>query len=111
MRPINLVARDRLNAELRRNPPIAAAALAERLGVSAPTLLRMLRERPDWRTRAAIAEAFRTVGEVQTLLELLRSPAWQQQLNALPGYAADRSGEVLSLNRVLPWWHYRKPKA
>lgn len=47
MRPINLVARDRLNAELRRNPPIAAAALAERLGVSAPTLLRMLRERPD----------------------------------------------------------------
>ena len=29
----------------------------------------MLRERPDWRTRAAIPEAFRTVGEVQTLLE------------------------------------------
>ena len=48
--------------------------------------------------------------QVQTLLELLRSPAWQQQLNALPGYAADRSGEVLSLNRVLPWWSYRKPK-
>jgi len=48
--------------------------------------------------------------QVQTLLELLRSPAWQQQLNALPGYAADRSGEVLSLSRVLPWWRYRKPK-
>jgi putative molybdopterin biosynthesis protein len=48
--------------------------------------------------------------QVRTLLELLRSPAWQQQLNALPGYAADRSGEVLSLNRVLPWWRYRKPK-
>ncbi|MGL6111305.1 MAG: substrate-binding domain-containing protein [Rubrivivax sp.] len=48
--------------------------------------------------------------QVQTLLELLRSPAWQQQLNAMPGYAADRSGEVLSLNRVLPWWRYRKPK-
>ena len=42
-----MVARDRLNAELRRNPPHAAAALAERLGVSAPTLLRMVRERPD----------------------------------------------------------------
>jgi activator of 2-hydroxyglutaryl-CoA dehydratase/predicted nucleotide-binding protein (sugar kinase/HSP70/actin superfamily) len=28
----------------------------------------MLRERPDWRTRAAIPEAFRTVGEVQALL-------------------------------------------
>jgi putative molybdopterin biosynthesis protein len=49
--------------------------------------------------------------QVRTLLDLLRSPAWQQQLNALPGYAADRSGEVLSLNRVLPWWHYRKAKA
>jgi putative molybdopterin biosynthesis protein len=47
---------------------------------------------------------------VRTLLGLLRSPAWQQQLNALPGYSADRSGEVLSLNRVLPWWRYRKPK-
>jgi len=47
---------------------------------------------------------------VRILLGLLRSPAWQQQLNALPGYSADRSGEVLSLNRVLPWWRYRKPK-
>ena len=47
---------------------------------------------------------------VRSLLELLRSPAWQQQLNALPGYAAERSGEVLSLNRVLPWWRYRRPK-
>ena len=47
MRQINMVARDRLNAELRRNPPHAAATLAERLGVSPPTLLRMVRERPD----------------------------------------------------------------
>jgi len=48
--------------------------------------------------------------QVRTLLELLRGADWQHQLNALPGYAAERSGEVLSLNRVLPWWHYRKPK-
>jgi len=48
---------------------------------------------------------------VRALLELLRSDAWQAQLNALPGYAAERSGEVLSLRRVLPWWNYRKPKA
>jgi len=47
---------------------------------------------------------------VQALLKLLRSAAWQQQLDALPGYAAERSGEVLSLRRVLPWWRYRKPK-
>jgi putative molybdopterin biosynthesis protein len=47
---------------------------------------------------------------VRALLEVLRSEAWQAQLNALPGYTADRSGEVLSLRRVLPWWSYRKPK-
>jgi putative molybdopterin biosynthesis protein len=48
--------------------------------------------------------------QVQTLLSLLRSEAWRAQLNALPGYAAEGSGEVLSLRRVLPWWSYRKPK-
>ncbi len=47
---------------------------------------------------------------VRTLLELLRSAAWQHELNALPGYAAECSGEVLSLRRVLPWYSYRKPK-
>ena len=47
---------------------------------------------------------------VRSLLELLRSEAWKAQLDALPGYAADRSGEVLSLRRVLPWWGYRTPK-
>lgn len=48
--------------------------------------------------------------QVATLLTLLRSAEWQHRLAALPGYAAERSGEVLSLNRVLPWWRYRKPK-
>ncbi len=47
---------------------------------------------------------------VRALLDLLRSPAWRAQLNALPGYCANRSGEVLSLRRVLPWWSYRTPK-
>jgi putative molybdopterin biosynthesis protein len=48
---------------------------------------------------------------VQALLELLRTERWRAQLNAIPGYAADRSGEVLSLRSVLPWWSWRKPKA
>ena len=48
--------------------------------------------------------------QVKTLLGLLRSEAWRAQLNALPGYAAENSGEVLSLRRVLPWWSYRTPK-
>jgi len=47
---------------------------------------------------------------VATLLTLLRSADWQRQLDVLPGYAAERSGEVLSLKRVLPWWRYHKPK-
>jgi putative molybdopterin biosynthesis protein len=47
---------------------------------------------------------------VRSLLDLLRGPAWQAQIDALPGYSAERGGEVLSLRRVLPWWSYRKPK-
>jgi len=48
--------------------------------------------------------------QVATLLTLLRSADWQRRLDALPGYAAELSGQVLSLNRVLPWWRYRTPK-
>ena len=48
--------------------------------------------------------------QVVALLDLLRSAAWQAELNNLPGYAAERSGELLSLRRALPWWTYRKPK-
>ena len=48
--------------------------------------------------------------QVSSLLALLRSETWQQALDAIPGYAAHRSGEVLSLRKVLPWWSYRKPK-
>ena len=44
------------------------------------------------------------------LRALLRSAAWQQVLATLPGYAPARSGEVLSLRQVLPWWTWRKPK-
>lgn len=47
---------------------------------------------------------------VQSLLALLRSERWRTQLAAVPGYAALRSGEVLSLHSVLPWWSWRKPK-
>jgi putative molybdopterin biosynthesis protein len=47
---------------------------------------------------------------VQALLALLASPAWHERIAQIPGYAPERSGEVLSLRRVLPWWSYRKPK-
>jgi putative molybdopterin biosynthesis protein len=41
---------------------------------------------------------------VAALREVLRTPAWQQALAALPGYAPSRCGEVLSLRAQLPWW-------
>ncbi len=47
---------------------------------------------------------------VQALLDLLRTSNWRKQLETLPGYAAEQSGEVLALRSVLPWWTYRKPK-
>lgn len=47
---------------------------------------------------------------VQSLIALLKSEAWRAQLAAIPGYAAQGSGDVLSLRRVLPWWSYRTPK-
>jgi putative molybdopterin biosynthesis protein len=45
-----------------------------------------------------------------TLREVLASAQWQAALRDLPGYLPFRSGEVLSLKDVLPWWHYREPK-
>ena len=47
---------------------------------------------------------------VASLRALLASAEWQAALRALPGYRPFRSGEVLSLTEVLPWWHYRRPK-
>ena len=37
------------------------------------------------------------------LMALLRSRAWQDTLNALPGYATDHCGEVAAMKRLLPW--------
>jgi len=44
------------------------------------------------------------------LLDALQSVEWRATLDAIPGHAAERCGEVLSLRQVLPWWNYRKPK-
>jgi putative molybdopterin biosynthesis protein len=45
----------------------------------------------------------------QALLQLLASPAWQQELRRLAGYEPDASGQVQRLNTVLPWWKFRAP--
>ena len=48
---------------------------------------------------------------VKALRQTLQSPAWQHLLGELPGYQAGqaKSGEVLSLRALLPWWRYRTP--
>lgn len=47
---------------------------------------------------------------IQALLQLLKTPGWQDTMSCIPGYSAVQSGEVLSLRRVLPWWDYRQAK-
>ncbi len=47
---------------------------------------------------------------VQLLRQVLGSAAWHQGVAELPGYTADRGGEVLSLTRALPWWHFKTAK-
>ncbi|MGM9486980.1 substrate-binding domain-containing protein [Ideonella sp. YS5] len=48
---------------------------------------------------------------VAKLRGALAARAWPSLLADLPGYEpADRPGEVLSLTRALPWWHYRTAK-
>ena len=53
----------------------------------------------------------RDIGRLLEIMAALRTPEWTDALNSIPGYRAERSGEVLSLRSVLPWWSYRKPKA
>jgi len=47
---------------------------------------------------------------LRRLREMLASPEWLARLQTLPGYAPARPGEVLSLIKALPWWHYRGSK-
>ena len=46
----------------------------------------------------------------QALLAVLRSESWQARLSQLRGYVPERSGEVLSLHRQLPWWDFARKR-
>ena len=48
---------------------------------------------------------------VRRLRQLLAEAAWSQALQGLPGCAAQRPGEVLSLVQALPWWPFKRPRA
>jgi putative molybdopterin biosynthesis protein len=43
----------------------------------------------------------------QALLQVLRSAAWQGLLAGIAGYAPSRSGEILAMHKVLPWWNFK----
>jgi putative molybdopterin biosynthesis protein len=47
---------------------------------------------------------------VRALRAVLESPEWPAALQSLPGYGAPDAGQVLSLTKALPWWHFRTPK-
>ena len=44
---------------------------------------------------------------VKALLRQLRTPSWQDELSRIAGYTAERSGEVLAMKSVLPWWNFK----
>jgi putative molybdopterin biosynthesis protein len=47
---------------------------------------------------------------IQSLLKVLGSSTWRAQCNAIAGYEALQSGEVLSLSQTLPWWDFGNKK-
>jgi len=82
MRPINQDARDRLDAVLRANAPASAADLAKTLGVSVPTLLRMLKEQGLRVVR---------IGATKSARYALRRPL-RGMTNPIPVYRVDEQG-------------------
>jgi putative molybdopterin biosynthesis protein len=47
---------------------------------------------------------------VTHLRQLLQTPQWQNHVGAIAGYAPVKSGEVLSMRQVLPWWRFPNAK-
>ena len=96
MRARNQVARDRLPSLLRRLGPTAAPVLARDLGVSLPTIHRMLQELgPDATVKA---------GSTGRARHALRRPL-RGDLSLLPVYAIDESGaasQLASLALIAP---------
>ncbi len=80
---------------------IAAAAAAQGLG-----FVPLATERYDLVClKSALQEP-----AIQSLLKVLRSSAWRAQCNAIAGYEALQSGDVLSLSQILPWWEFDTKK-
>ena len=78
---------------------IEAAARAKGLGFVALT---------DERYHLVCLKSALDTPPVQALRAALQSDTWQRVVNELPGYnaAQAKSGEVVSLRALLPWWRY-----
>ena len=90
MRPTNQDARDRLRIVLARRFAVSAPDLAKQLGVSVPTLHRML---PQLEERLVVA------GKARRTRYALRR-ALRGDLHELPLYEVDRSGRAELLSRL-----------
>jgi HipA-like C-terminal domain len=93
MRPKNQSARDQLLTVLARHPRASASALAEPLGVSVPTLHRLLSE---------VAEYVVATGKARRTRYALRRPL-RGQAAELPLYEIDAAGAVPEESRD-GWW-------
>lgn len=92
MRPRKLMARDQLAVVLARRGPMAAPELAAELGVSVPTLHRMLAE-----ARAQVLSA----GRARRSRHALRRPLRGVSVD-LPLYEVDRAGQAHPLGTLVP---------
>ncbi len=99
----------------RTEPSHQAAALAVAqgaadcaLGIQAAAVAQGLGFVPMVQERYALVVHRETLADpaTQALCKLLRSAAWLRELEALAGYSALDSGQVLRMTRVLPWWDF-----
>ena len=111
---LSLTSKD-LQAYRRTEPSHQAAALAITqgaadcaLGIEAAATAQGLGFIPMAQERYALVVHRETLAEpaTQALCKLLRSAAWLRELEALAGYSALDSGQVLRMTQVLPWWDF-----
>lgn len=91
---------------------VAAGAVDTGLGIEASARARGLDFVPLVEEHYHLACLKSSLDQPATLalMEILRSAEWLERLAALPGYAPAECGRVLSMSKVLPWWHYRSRK-
>lgn len=91
---------------------VAAGAADVGLGIEAAARARGLGfvALAQERYQLACLKASLDQGATLALRQLLQTPDWQAQMAAVPGYQPLHCGQVLALNRVLPWWRFARKK-